>query len=526
MYRGNKIVLLDRSGREIKSFVKFFKLLKIFACGFLIKFKGKNSTVVLKEPFAKFSKTKISLRNNSYVKIDSSRDIIKKLKISMADNQKCTIGKDFFTWSTEIVFSAGDGFEVNIGNNCMFSKNILIRTSDGHTIYDTNTGEILNHGKSIDIGDNVWLAGNVSVLKGSNIANDCVIGHGSIVVKPCETPNSVYAGVPAKLIKTNINWRREEPDRKNMRPFEDKQKIDIVYLWCDLSDDNFRKKKEECAKKYGAEYNADNNCRYINNDELKYSLRSLEKYAPWINNVFIVTDEQVPKWLNLENPKIRLVNQNNILPDSALPTFNSNAIEHCIVNIPELSENFLYANDDMFFNDYVEPEFFFDNNKVIVRYTRAISEHNKSIYALSIKNAKKLILKRFFKDINFSSHHNIDAYKKSDIISCQKEFKEEISNTINSHFRSSDNIHRIIYLDYSVAVNNGIFKQIDKKSLFHIKKDVVTLFSQSRKKEQKLKKYKPKLFCINDTEETTDENRRETREFLEKMFPEKSGFEK
>ena len=50
----------------------------------------------------------------------------------------------------------------------------------------------------------------------------------------------------------------------------------------------------------------------------------------------------------------------------------------------------------------------------------------------------------------------------------------------------------------------------------------MTLFSQSRKKEQKLKKYKPKLFCINDTEETTNKNRRE---ILESLFPEKSGFE-
>ena len=61
--------------------------------------------------------------------------------------------------------------------------------------------------------------------------------------------------------------------------------------------------------------------------------------------------------------------------------------------------------------------------------------------------------------------------------------------------------------------------------LFSNKRDSIALFSQSRKKEQKLKKYKPKLFCINDTEETTDENRRETREFLESLFPEKSGFE-
>ncbi len=308
-------------------------------------------------------------------------------------------------------------------------------------------------------------------------------------------------------------------------PEKNTHSIDIVYLWCDLNDENFKKKKEECAKKYGVEYNADNDCRYINNDELKYSLRSLEKYAPWINNVFIVTDNQVPKWLNLNHPKIKIIDQNKILPKNAVPTFNSNAIEHCIVNIPDLSEYFLYANDDMFFGLSVGPEFFLYGDKIICRYTRPVSSQDNSFYAYGIRNAKRLILDKFGKNIGLSSHHNIDMYKRSDIIACQKVFADEIRKTICSHFRHQNNIHRIIYTDFSVVKGNGILRQVDKKNIFLNTKDTMTLFSQSRKKEQKLKKYKPKLFCINDTEETTDENRRETREFLESLFPEKSGFE-
>lgn len=317
-----------------------------------------------------------------------------------------------------------------------------------------------------------------------------------------------------------IKKKNAPPSKKNSHS------MDIVYLWCDLNDENFKKKKEECAKKYGVEYNADNDCRYIDNDELKYSLRSLEKYAPWINNVFIVTDNQVPKWLNVNHPKVKLINQNDILSKNASPTFNSNAIEHCIVNIPNLSEYFLYANDDMFFCSFITPEFFFDDDdKMICRYTRAVSEQNNSIYAHALRNAHNLISEKFGSNINLSSHHNIDIYKKSDIIACQKEFINEIGETINSHFRNSSNIHRIIYTDFSVLKGNGIIRQVDKKNIFLNTKETITLFSQSRKKEQKLKKYKPKLFCINDTEETKDENRKETREFLEKMFPEKSGFE-
>jgi len=308
-------------------------------------------------------------------------------------------------------------------------------------------------------------------------------------------------------------------------PEKNTHSIDIVYLWCDLNDENFKKKKEECAKKYGVEYNADNDCRYINNDELKYSLRSLEKYAPWINNVFIVTDNQVPKWLNLNHPKIKIIDHKDIMPAEALPCFNSNAIEHCIVNIDSLSEYFLYANDDTFFCSPVEPEFFLNKGKIIYRYTKPVSSQDDSFYAYGIRNAKRLILDNFGRNISLSSHHNIDMYKKNDIITCQKEFKEEIKKTVNSHFRNLSDIQRIIYADYSILDGSGILKQIKNSVLFSNKRDSIALFSQSRKKEQKLKKYKPKLFCINDTEETTDENRRETREFLESLFPEKSGFE-
>lgn len=541
MFKGNKVFLEDRNGRKKQAwfvpFAGFFGFwFFIPAFGLSVKFKGKNSTITLGLPLARFSKSKISVGNNSKVEIKSSSDIVKKLKISMADWQKCTIGRDFFTWETEIIFSIGKDIEVNIGDDCMFSKGVLIRPSDGHTIYDVNTGEILNRAKSINIGSNVWCAGNNFILKGVNIPNNSIVAKGSIVTKAFSEPNSLYAGVPAKQIKTNVSWRREEPDREAAQASKEEQKIDIVYLWCDLADENFKKKKEECAKKYGVEFNANNDCRYIDNDELKYSLRSLEKFAPWINNIFIVTDEQVPKWLNTEHPKIKIVDHKDIMPESALPSFNSASIEHCIANIEDLSEYFLYANDDMFFGDYVTPEFFFADGKPICRYSKAFKEFNiLSPYHCALNKAKNLIFQKFEKNISFFPQHNIDAFLKSEMLNCRNEYRDEIYKTINSHFRSLDYVERTIYLYYLNAKDKGIFRLTSEnnrlkrllKALFaDFKKDSLELFSQSRKKEQKLKKFKPKLFCINDTEETTDANRRETKEFLEMMFPKKSQFEK
>ena len=81
-------------------------------------------------------------------------------------------------------------------------------------------------------------------------------------------------------------------------------KIDLVYLWVDGADENWVKKKASALAKlntFPLSKDAIDDCRFIQCDELKYSLRSVERYAPWINHIYIVTDNQVPKWLNTKN---------------------------------------------------------------------------------------------------------------------------------------------------------------------------------------------------------------------------------
>ena len=82
--------------------------------------------------------------------------------------------------------------------------------------------------------------------------------------------------------------------------------VDIVYLWCDGKDPQFLERKRKYQRKDSKKENflSTGDIRFFDNDELKYSLRSLEKCAPWINHIFIVTDRQFPKWLNLNNVKI------------------------------------------------------------------------------------------------------------------------------------------------------------------------------------------------------------------------------
>ncbi|XP_022336372.2 N-acetylglucosamine-1-phosphotransferase subunits alpha/beta-like [Crassostrea virginica] len=100
--------------------------------------------------------------------------------------------------------------------------------------------------------------------------------------------------------------------------------------------------------------------RFEDNDELRYSLRSVEKYAPWVRHVFIVTNGQIPHWLDLENPRVTIVTHEEIFPNKThLPTFSSPAIEANIHRIPGLSKKFIYMNDDVMFGKEVWPEDFY-----------------------------------------------------------------------------------------------------------------------------------------------------------------------
>lgn len=104
--------------------------------------------------------------------------------------------------------------------------------------------------------------------------------------------------------------------------------------------------------------------RFQDNDELKYSLRSVEKYAPWIRNIFIVTNGQVPQWLNLSNPKIKIIPHSDIFLDKThLPTFSSPAIEAHLHRIPGLSKRFLYFNDDVLLAKQIWPDDFYTESK-------------------------------------------------------------------------------------------------------------------------------------------------------------------
>ena len=99
--------------------------------------------------------------------------------------------------------------------------------------------------------------------------------------------------------------------------------------------------------------------RYRDWNLLRYWFRGVERFAPWVRTIHLVTWGSVPSWLNTAHPKLRIVTHESYLPKTACPTFNSNAIELSMHCIADLAEQFVYFNDDMFLLRPVEPTFFF-----------------------------------------------------------------------------------------------------------------------------------------------------------------------
>ena len=154
------------------------------------------------------------------------------------------------------------------------------------------------------------------------------------------------------------------------------EKIDIVIYWVDGSDPDWlakRRSYETGTTSTGAAGTAGSTSddasvdiapsRYRDWGNLQYVFRGIEKFAPWVNKVFFVSDGQVPGWMDTSDPRLVLVDHRDFIPEEFLPTFSANPIELNLHRIPGLSEQFVVFNDDCFLTGPVEPEDFFIDGK-------------------------------------------------------------------------------------------------------------------------------------------------------------------
>ncbi|MGW0994043.1 stealth family protein [Streptomyces sp. NPDC002523] len=218
--------------------------------------------------------------------------------------------------------------------------------------------------------------------------------------------------------------------------------VDAVYTWVDGNDPAWQRRKAQAkGEAYHAESASD--ARFISRDELRYSVRSLHLFAPWIRTVHIVTDDQVPAWLREDVPGLRIATHREIFRDrSVLPVFNSHAIESQLHHIEDLAEHFLYFNDDMFIGRPVAPHAFFTPSGT-ARYFPSrnripqgpVVETDTPVDA-ACKNNRALLLERFGKVITQPMEHIPYALRRSVMEEAERDFPEDWARTAASRFRA------------------------------------------------------------------------------------------
>ncbi|ASC08776.1 stealth family protein [Pediococcus pentosaceus] len=328
-------------------------------------------------------------------------------------------------------------------------------------------------------------------------------------------------------------------------------KIDFVVTWVDNNDEAWMKKKQYYQTEDKNEtLNTDS--RYRDFDLLKYWFRSVEKYAPWVNRIFLVTDNQVPDWLDTTNEKIICVDHTDYIEQKFLPTFNSNVIELNVANIPELGENFVLFNDDTFLNDSIDETFFFKNELPVDTFIESPIMATKGSVAHTMVNNMELIntsfeKKEFYKknwkkvfspkiglkvirtiallpgsDLSgiWNSHLPV-PYKKNTFIKLWDIFGKKLIKTNENKFRTPyDYSHWLMRYWQLVSgkfvpknTRSGMVYDLGTASISIIKDDILS--------------GKHKVICLNDTDNLTnpDTVKKEVTETFNRKFPGKSSFE-
>jgi len=329
-------------------------------------------------------------------------------------------------------------------------------------------------------------------------------------------------------------------------------KIDFVVTWVDDSDLGWRRKKNEYLTKESGTPSewASSTIRYRDWGTLKYWFRSIEKNAPWVNKVFFVTCGQKPEWLNEKCEKLVLVNHEDFMPKSYLPTFNSNAIELNLFRIKGLSENYVYFNDDMFINAPVSKKDVFRNGKPVLETGFDVARTDYGINNADINNAKiynkyfskRIVIRnnwrRFFAPRNgkyliktiallpwpsitgIAESHNPSPYSKKTFEKIWNLEPEILDRTSRNRFRQNDDVNHWLAKGWHMLSGDSYVQRLNFSKSYTNK--------ETHRIVKDLKKRQHRFICLNDYECADDEFQEKREEIIKAFddrYPEKSSFE-
>jgi hypothetical protein len=314
-----------------------------------------------------------------------------------------------------------------------------------------------------------------------------------------------------------------------------REPIDIVYTWVDGNDPAWlARKAAHTDVDLTAELNSSavHQSRYVSRDELRYSLRSVAMYASWARRIYLVTDQQVPSWLDTAHPKIQVVDHKEIFTDtSALPVFNSHAIESQLHHIEGLSERYLYLNDDVFFGRPVDPELFFHGNGLSKFFpSKAVLDvdppsSNDLPVMSAAKHNRELIEREFGATIFNKFKHCPIPQQKSVLLELEQRFPEIFDRVSRSRFRHPDDlsITSALHHYYAYAIGRAV-----PGNIRYVYQDIAREDTR-RRLVNLLRERDADVFCLNDHESPESDLQTQQEilgEFLQAQFPIPSPYER
>ena len=292
--------------------------------------------------------------------------------------------------------------------------------------------------------------------------------------------------------------------------------IDFVFPYVTSDDPKWQElykehlKGDETAWEAGVE-------RFRDNGLLKYVFRSIETCMPWIRNVcmIVMSESQVPSWVNTDNVKI--ITHEMFIPKNYMPVFNSTTIEMFLSNIPYVTDQFIYSNDDLITFKKLTPDYFFTNGD-IPSYQLTFRNYKPGAPADgNRRNCYSLVMNQPDNLTRVvATQHGTISYRMPYIKKCTEKYKKQMKDSC-SPFRTDKNLNQYLFALYQM-----IYEQIDND-----KKDIVSYAVTKRQYKTIMEDdfSKHDFICINDDNSSTQEQWNAILSKIDSYFPTKSKYE-
>lgn len=324
---------------------------------------------------------------------------------------------------------------------------------------------------------------NISILNPNDIATDCVILR----------KEAIQFIHNLNIDKSQLNWHITFVKQVLAKFTPYKAVIDIclhlidyVVPFVDGNDIEWQKIHDKYTIKETGELNTVNRFRSWNN--FQYVFRCIEQNCKFIDNVYLIVmqESQIPSWINTKN--VNIVYHKDFIPENYLPCFSSTLIETYMTNIKDISEYFLYANDDLFvINKTVRKDWFENGTPKIgmTRFTQCddyFSQNCMRSWLLATQEFKN-------NDKQYRTLHGLNGMLKSSGLHLHELYPSQIDKS-SSMFRSDKDFNQYLYVDYVFSVSGLKFqKPVETKY-------VSVINNKSIDKLTNIQKYK--LLCLND----------------------------